>query len=44
MFIVGKEEEESNQVSIRKHKVGDLGKMEFIDARDKLLEEIFDDE
>lgn len=44
MFIVGKDEEESNQVSVRKHIEGDLGKMDFIDAREKLLSEIFDDE
>ncbi len=44
MFIVGKDEEESNQVSVRKHIEGDLGKMDFIDAREKLLAEILDDE
>ena len=44
MFIVGKDEEESNQVSVRKHIEGDLGKMDFIDAREKLLKEILDED
>lgn len=44
MFIIGEREEESNSVSIRKHKEGDLGSFEYREALKKLNTEISEKE
>ncbi len=42
MLIVGEKEEESNQVSVRKHKEGDLGVMKIEDFAEKVNKEVND--
>lgn len=39
MFIVGEKEEDKNEVSIRRHKIGDMGKLYTEDAIELILKE-----
>jgi threonyl-tRNA synthetase len=40
MIIVGEKEETDNLISVRKHKVGDIGQMKTEDFLKSILEEI----